>query len=348
MNASVLLIYTGGTIGMMQDPQSGQLKPFDFNNLSNQLPELNRLEINLDAVSFENPIDSSTMGMNEWKKLASIIEENYNNYSGFVILHGSDTMAFSASVLSFMLEDLNKPVILTGSQLPIGVIRTDGKENLITAIEIAATTMYGEAVVREVAIYFEYQLFRGNRTLKFSSEQFDAFISPNYPPLAEAGVNITFNYGALGGGSEQQLKVHKELGSEIAVLHLFPGIQKEAVKAVLNTEGVKVILLLTFGAGNAPLYPWFLELLQQSIQKEVIIVNVSQCEAGAVAQGKYQTSSALEEMGVLSGLDITFEAAIAKSMYLLGNVSFPEDFKKLFGKSLRGELTSPKLPETVK
>lgn len=336
---SVLLIYTGGTIGMMQDPHTGELRPFDFTHLSEQVPELKRFDIQLHTVSFRHPIDSSDMRPRIWVELARIIEKNYSHYDGFVILHGSDTMSYTASALSFMLENLDKPVILTGSQLPINILRTDGKENLVTAIEIAAAKQKGKPVIREVCIYFEYKLYRGNRTHKYNAEQFNAFQSPNFPELAEAGVHLKFNRNAAPPPIGKKLKVHTKLDNNISILKIFPGIHKNAVNAILRTKGLKALIIETFGAGNANTEKWFLDALQQAIRKGTVIYNVTQCNAGAVEQGKYQTSAGLARMGVVGGSDITLEAAVCKLMFLLGQ-KLPR--KKLPGqlkRSLRGELT---------
>lgn len=335
----VLLIYTGGTIGMMQNPETGALKPFDFRYLTKEVPELKRLNVKLESVSFKKPIDSSNMHPRVWVELAEVIEKNYDKFDGFVILHGSDTMAYTASALSFMLENLAKPVILTGSQLPIGIIRTDGKENLITAIEIAAARNGKSPMVSEVAIYFEYELYRGNRTLKYNSAHFDAFKSPNYPVLAEAGVNIEYNHNAIRKASVKKLSIHKKLENDIAVLHLFPGISRKITSSIINSKDIKAIVLLTFGAGNATTEKWFINELKTAIKKGIIIYNVTQCLEGSVIQGKYETSSQLKEIGVISGEDITTEAAITKLMYLLGGQHTTTEIKKLLSKDLRGEIS---------
>jgi L-asparaginase len=324
----------------MHDPVTGSLKPFNFKALTNQIPELKKFDVELNSISFKHPIDSSDMHPDIWVQIVEIIQKNYIAYDGFVILHGSDTMSFTASALSFMLEDLAKPVVLTGSQLPIGTIRTDGKENLITAIEIAAAKRNGKPIIAEVCVYFEYKLYRGNRTLKFNSEHFDAFKSPNYPHLAEAGVEISYNQMAIAKPSAKPLKVHTQLNNDIAVLHLFPGISKKITTTILNATGVKAVVLLTFGAGNSTTKEWFVTELKAAIKKGIIIYNVTQCQQGRVVQGMYQTSSHLKQIGVIGGQDITFESAVTKLMFVLGQKLPKEKTKKLLESNLRGEITN--------
>ncbi len=336
----ILVIYTGGTIGMVEDSETGVLNPFDFEHLSDQIPEIKKFHYVIDSISFDPIIDSSNMEPSVWVRLASIIESNYESYDGFVILHGSDTMAHTASALSFMLENLSKPVILTGSQLPIGKIRTDGKENFITSIEIAAARKNGRAVVPEVCVYFEYQLYRGNRTHKFNAEHFEAFRSVNYPVLAEAGVHIKYNESAIHAATDQEFRIFTSLDNNIAILKLFPGISPLVVSSILDIKGLKAVVMETYGAGNAPTGKWFLDLIQGAIKKGLTICNVTQCRGGAVIQGKYDTSTHLEKLGVVSGHDMTTEAAVTKLMYLLGNGYSGDRLKKYLQKPLRGELSA--------
>ena len=340
IGTKVLLIYTGGTIGMIKDLETRALKPFDFEQITKEVPELKRFDCEVDTFSFENPLDSSDMEPEIWIQIAGIIEEKYTLYDGFVILHGSDTMAFTASALSFMLHGLNKPVILTGSQLPIGTIRTDGKENLITAIEIAAAKKANKPLAPEVAIYFEYNLYRGNRTTKVNSEDFEAFNSFNYPLLAEAGIKIKYNTrNILDVDTESKLSVYKKFDRNVASLKLFPGITKEFVSHFMKTPGLKAMVLETFGSGNATSEDWFLSLLKKAIDKEVVIVNVTQCKGGGVDQSKYESGNSLEAIGVISGGDITFEAAITKLMLLLGGKTSAEKIKTKFLSPFCGEIS---------
>ena len=339
MPRKVLLIYTGGTIGMIQDAETGGLSPFNFNKLEELIPEVRQLDAEVDTISFKEPIDSSDVNQEHWEKLARHIEDNYQQYDGFVILHGSDTMAYTAAALSFIFTNLSKPVILTGSQLPIGVVRTDGKENIITALEIASDYENDRPIVPEVAIYFEYQLYRGNRTYKYNTENFDAFRSPNYPMLAEAGVSINYNREFIFRPSQDEFSVDTRLDNHIAILSLFPGISPYIVQAALNVPDNKVLILRTYGSGNAMTSKWFLEALENAIKGGLILINVSQCREGGVLQGRYLTSYELAKMGVISAGDMLLEAAVAKSMHLLGKGYRGQEFKSAFTQNLRGELT---------
>ncbi len=336
----IQIIYTGGTIGMVQD-NNGQLIPFDFDNIKNNVPELNRLGYHLDVISFNPLIDSSNMSPADWKKIAVLIAASYTKYDGFVILHGSDTMAYTASALSYMFENLGKPIVLTGSQLPIGEIRTDAKENLITALEIAASkNSDGNATVPEVCIYFDYHLFRGCRSTKMHADKFDAFKSPNYSILAEAGVDIKFNLDYILPIPEKPLVVHTDFSGTIASLKLFPGISEKYVEAVLNTPTIDAILMEGFGVGNTTTEPWFINLLNKASEKGLLIYDITQCAGGTVQLGRYETSKHLSEIGVVSGHDITFEAAITKLMFLFGNYSDKAIIKQKLTENLRGEIST--------
>ncbi|NVO21679.1 MAG: type I asparaginase [Bacteroidetes bacterium] len=340
MSISLLVIYTGGTIGMVKDRETGALHPFNFENIYKMMPVLENFDYTIDGITLTPLIDSSNVSPAFWIKLAEVIEANYGNYDGFVVLHGTDTMAYSASMLSFMLENLNKPVIFTGSQLPMGVVRTDGRDNFINAIEIAAARVDDTPLVPEVAIYFENKLLRGNRTNKFNAENFNAFLSGNFPPLAEVGVYIKYNESVILKPNFRNLKVHTSLDTNIAILKLFPGISETVVNAVLNIEGLKGVILETYGAGNAPTDEWFIEALSDAINHGIIIYNVTQCKGGSVDMGKYETSVALEKIGLVGGYDITTESAAAKMMFLLGQ-GFPiDEVKQLLQTSLRGELNT--------
>jgi len=337
---SILIIYTGGTIGMVNDPVSGSLVPIDFRHISDQVPELRRFGFSLETVTFDPVIDSSDVSPDTWLKMAATIEENYSRFDGFVVLHGTDTMAYSASALSFMLQGLEKPVIFTGAQLPIGVLRTDGKENLITAIEIAAARENGLPVVPEVCIYFENKLLRGNRTIKYSAEHFNAFVSPNLPPLAEAGLQIRYNRNLIRYPTVRRpLTVSGKFDTAVAVLRLFPGLRRETVHAILGTAGVKGLILETYGTGNASTAAWFLEELRSFISMGGLVLNVTQCQAGSVEMGLYETSAGLMSAGVLSGRDITTEAAVTKMMILLGSGLPSEKVVALLVRPLCGEMS---------
>ncbi len=337
--AKIVLIYTGGTIGMVKDFKSGALKAFDFKELLNRIPEVQLLDCEIETISFETPIDSSNMNISSWQKIANIIEENYSKFDGFVVLHGSDTMSYSASALSFMLGNLAKPVIFTGSQLPIGDLRTDAKENLITAIQVASLQKDKKPVIQEVCLYFEYKLYRGNRTTKISAEHFNAFTSPNFPELAESGVHLKVNTDlVLSADSNNNLRVHTDFDDNVAILKLFPGMNENVLTSFFAIPNLKGCVLETYGSGNAPTEKWFLEALAQAIKKGIYIINVTQCSGGSVAMGNYETSTQLKNIGVISGNDITTEAAITKLMYLLGQNIPNTQFKKQFETSIRGEM----------
>ena len=339
MKPSILIIYTGGTIGMIKDYDSGSLKAFDFSQIVDKLPELQQINCNLETVSFEKPIDSSNMSIENYYQLADIINENYDSYNGFVVLSGTDTMSYVASTISFMFENLSKPIIFTGSQLPIGDLRTDAKENLITSIEIASLQKNGFPLIQEVGLYFEYKLFRANRTTKISADQFEAFASMNFPYLAQSGVTLQFNENLLlRNESESELELSKNLNPNIVVLTLFPGITENVVTSILSIPKLKGVILKTYGAGNAPTKKWLIEELKKAIDNNIHIINVSQCLEGKVNMGLYETSSDLKRIGVINGKNITLESAIAKMMYLLGKDLSDKDFKQNFETSLRGEI----------
>jgi len=336
---AILLIYTGGTIGMVKDFESGALKAFNFDQLLERIPELHLLACTIDTFSFDDPIDSSDMNPKHWIAIAEVIEKNYASFDGFVVLHGSDTMSYTASALSFMLENLRKPVVLTGSQLPIGDLRTDAKENLITAIQIASLWKNNQSVINEVSLYFEYKLYRGNRTTKSSAEHFNAFTSPNLPHLAESGVHLKVNEHLLQDFSKKaKFSVHKKMSDQVMILKLFPGISKHVLDAILKIKNLKGIVLETYGSGNAPTQEWFISLLKEAILNGLQVVNVTQCSGGSVNMGQYQTSTALKEIGVISGEDITTEAAITKLMYLLGKEINKQTFKQVFENPICGEM----------
>ena len=337
--AKILLIYTGGTIGMVKDYKTGSLTAFDFTTLQKNIPELFQLDCDIVTMAFKRPIDSSNMNPDYWSKIAALIGENYSRFDGFVVLHGSDTMSYTASALSFMLEHLSKPVILTGSQLPIGDLRTDAKENLITAIQIASLHEHGRPVIREVCLYFEYKLYRGNRTTKINADHFQAFRSMNYPTLIESGVTLKINYPYLLEESDQkELMVHTTMNLNVGVLKLFPGMTQALVQAVLNTNHLEVLILETFGAGNAFTDEWFIGILENAILDGLHIINVSQCIGGGVVMGQYQTSKRLKEIQLINGKDLTTESAVTKAMYLLSKGLSAQEFRRFFEMPLRGEM----------
>ena len=337
--SKVLIVYTGGTIGMVTDHATGSLVAFDFEHLYDQVPELKRLEIEIQAISFEKPIDSSEMNPMAWRKLATIIYDNYAAYDGFVVLHGSDTMSYTASALSFMLQGLKKPIILTGSQLPIGTIRTDGKENLITAIELAGMkNPNGESTIQEVAIYFEYSLYRGNRATKVSASEFEAFKSGNFPELAVAGVEIRFNTSALYYTEKNKLEFYPDLCNDVALIKLFPGLPFAAYEPLFDVKTIKGIILSSYGAGNGPRDNKFEEILNKYITSGGIVLNITQCSSGAVEQGKYETSQQFVRLGVLSGGELTTEAAITKLMHVCSLPLNNEEKKHKLTHAICGEM----------
>jgi len=337
---SILIIYTGGTIGMVQNTVSGVLVPVKFDHIQEEVPDLNRLGYNLQVVTFSPPIDSSNMTPAIWIKIANTIERNYNKYDGFVILHGTDTMAYTASALSYMFENLGKPIVLTGAQLPIGILRTDGKENLITAIQIAAAKKNGIAIVPEVCVYFNSKLFRGNRISKRHADDFSAFSSVNYPSLANAGVEIKyFSENIHHSANKGLLKVRTHFDENVVVIEVFPGMGRVVFENILNIPGLKGVVLESFGSGNIPTNRWMISQIKNAIKRKIIFLNITQCQGGAVNMGRYSTGNELENAGVVSGKDMTTEAAITKLMFLLGQGLEQEEIKWHLNKSLIGEIS---------
>ena len=338
--ASILMIYTGGTLGMVYDSKDGHLVSFDFEHILERMPEINRLDFELTVVTFHELIDSSDMKPANWTSIARLIYQNYPHYDSFVIIHGTDTMAYTASALSFMLENLSKPVILTGAQLPIGAARTDARENLITALEIASAKLYGEPRVPEVCLYFHSYLLRGNRAKKIESAHFNAFHSENYHVLAHAGIRIDYQTPFIRDYQpERTLLLHPDFDENVAILTLFPGISPRLVESVLRTENLRGVVLETFGSGNTPTAPWFLNCLREAADRNVVLFNVSQCTGGRVTPVRYQSSRFLQEIGVISGSDITTEAAITKLMHLLAKENNPESVRWNLGRSMCGEMS---------
>ncbi|RZP02601.1 MAG: asparaginase [Flavobacteriales bacterium] len=337
--SNILLIYTGGTIGMIKDSETGSLENFNFNDLLEYIPELNLLDCNVSSKSFSKPIDSSNMKPSNWLEIGTIVEDNYESYDGFVILHGSDTMSYTASALSFMLENLSKPVIFTGSQLPIGDLRTDAKENLITSIQIASLIEKNQPVIQEVGVYFEYKLYRANRTTKINAEHFEAFDSPNYPPLIISGVNLFVNYDfLLKPKKNKKLVVHKIFEPNVLLVKLFPGINEKMINHILSTPNLKGVIFETYGSGNLTNEKWFLKALKIIIDKNIPVINVTQCVGGSVDMNIYSTNILYRNIGIISGKDITTEAAVTKLMLMLGQNISTNNFKTKFETSLVGEM----------
>lgn len=337
---AILLLYTGGTIGMAHDPVTNTLSPIDFRNITKHLPVLNNFKFDIEPISFNPLQDSSNFSPETWVKIADTIEESYDKFDGFVVLHGTDTMAYTASALSFMLENLAKPVILTGSQLPVGLVRTDGRENIISSLEIASSRENDRPMIQEVCICFSNKLTRGNRTTKFSTEQFSAYKSPNYPALVDIGLHLKFNHASIHHSTDgKRLKINRNFNTNVAILKLFPGISRNAVHAVLTTPGVRGIILETFGAGNAPTTRWFLDELKGYIEDGGIVFNVTQCGGGIVEMGVYETSREMISLGVVSGHDITFEASVTKLMFLLANCDSRSEVIRRLTEPISGEMS---------
>ena len=341
MKPRILIVYTGGTIGMIEDPRTKALKPFDFTHLMVNVPKVKMLDYEIDNIQFHPPIDSSDMNVEHWQSIARSIADNYESYDGFVVLHGTDTMAYTASALSFMLGNLSKPVIITGSQLPIGEVRTDGEENLLTALQIAADRdEEGNPTVREVAILFENYLWRGNRSTKRSANNFNAFKSYNYPYLAKIGLGISFDRDALRKiENPKPLEPRYELDTAVMCINLFPGLNEAILRHQLNTPGIKGIVLRTYGAGNGPTYPWFIEALHDAVDRGIVILNVTQCSNGGVKPNRYMGGDYLTGAGVIPVADLTFEAAITKMMFLFGMGLDNNEVKRMMLRPLAGEIS---------
>lgn len=348
-NSKVLMIYTGGTIGMVENSNNGTLEPFDFTHINNHIPEIKRLNFSVDHIVFQPVIDSSNVTPEHWQKMVSIIETNYDLYDGFVILHGTDTMAYTASALSFMIENLSKPIILTGAQLPIGKLRSDARENLITALEIAADKDESKKPkIQEVCIFFQNYLLRGNRTTKVNADNFNAFKSYNYPFLAKSGINIIYNDNVLlKHNPDKQIKFHYYLDTNVAVLKVFPGINPDIVNAILHIKGLKGLVLETYGKGNAPELDWFINSIMEAANRGITIVNITQCEIGYVDMSKYQTGVRLKEAGVISGADSTVEAALTKMMILLGHNVDTNQMRVKMSSTFCGEISSTKFVDNL-
>lgn len=338
IKSSVLIIYTGGTLGMSYD-SSGSLVPFNFSRILEEIPKLTAMNVTITVISFPEPIDSSNITTQHWIDMGYIIYENFDSYDGFVVLHGTDTMSYSASMLSYMLKGLNKPVIFTGAQLPISAIRSDARENLMTSLEIAVSKSKGKPLVPEVCVFFNHMLLRGNRSKKVQSIHFDAFESENYPPLAEAGIVIDYNHAFIKSFEEGRVSYRSGINDNVMIVKLFPGITEKTLERCFDIEGLRGVVLETYGSGNSPSQSWFLKVLEKAIGNGIIILNVSQVNGGRVIQGRYQTSKELKKLGVLSGGDMTTEAAITKMMFLLGIENDDQRIRKRLVSPLAGEMT---------
>jgi len=337
----ILIVYTGGTIGMIENPNTRALEPFNFEHLIDNVPKIKWLDYDIDHIQLEPPLDSSNISINDWQKIAATIEQHYSDYDGFVVLHGTDTMAYTASALSFMLQDLAKPVIITGSQLPIGEVRTDGEENLITALQIAAErTKDDTPMVQEVAILFENYLWRGNRATKKSANNFNAFKSYNYPSLARIGLRIHYNDDALRRvPCDRALKVHYALDSAVMFIDLFPGLTESTLRHMLATPNIKGVVLRSYGSGNAPSSEWFVRSVKEAVQRGLVVINITQCVNGGINPRRYATGDSLAATGVVNGHDMTTEAAITKLMHLLASGMTVESVKRAMETDICGEMS---------